>query len=469
MKKILIAFLLLFSEVGYAQLNTDLSLPIGKSTFSIDTNQRINWNGSNFKLDIGKLKYDGTFNKGSQLHNFNFKLNDMYMSYASSMPKNTIGIKYRGFTFTSEDFTRNELQNVFSSKILVNNKTSLAYKDKDLSLSILKTVGSADISSYSLQTKNLKADYTAATRPLVTVDAWNRPIATSYLSNLQIDNLTGKFMDDYTDFQYKNNNFSLKSITTPKREENSFNYTNKNYSLSFVEFNDGYSKNFLNFLSKDAKFKLVNDGKDLVSQLELKDTTIAYGNSQSFIQSKVDDLEYRIANANNQWNYDFRLKNIGVRDGSTYGVVSPIKNLNIKASGENGVEQIDFNTKVDDTKVTLKYNNQFSIYDFYFRQNAFNIYENSFSMIGRSKTDFKDSFSLNLSSPKFSMTSDVINDLYSMSFRNTNNLTFTVLKDQKQNFLSLANTGKNINFGIQYNVLTNMFDRLSFSYSIKFK
>ena len=200
-----------------------------------------------------------------------------------------------------------------------------------------------------------------------------------------------------------------------------------------------------------------------------KNTIIAHGNTESFIQSKYDDLEYRIASSADKLNYDFKLKNFGIRNGDTYGIISPVKNLDIKASRENGLEQVAYNATMDETKLALKYNNQFDISDFYFKQNVFSVYDNSFSMIGNSRTQFKESFSFNLNNPKFSLNSDVINDIYAFSFKNSNNLSFSMLKDQKQNFLNLANTGKNLNFGIRYNMNTSMFDGFSFNYTQKFK
>ena len=467
MKKVFL-LLVLLADFCYGQ-TTDVALPIGKSTFSLDANQRINWNGSNFKFDLGALKYSGNYGKNSQLHNFNFKISDMLMSYGSSVPKNTIGIQYKGFTFTSEDFTNGEIQNMFSSKIFVDMKNSFSYQQKNLSLAYTKTSGRFDVNSLSLQSKNNKLDYTESDKPLLMLDAWNRPYTSKTATNLQLTNLSARLMDTYTDIQYKDKNFGFRSIDHPTRSENSLNFATKNYSLAFTEFNEGYSKNFLNLTGKDFKFRMVNDEDNNISQLESKNTIIAYGNTESFIQSKYDDLEYRIASSADKLNYDFKLKNFGIRNGDTYGIISPVKNLDIKASRENGLEQVAYNATMDETKLALKYNNQFDISDFYFKQNVFSVYDNSFSMIGNSRTQFKESFSFNLNNPKFSLNSDVINDIYAFSFKNSNNLSFSMLKDQKQNFLNLANTGKNLNFGIRYNMNTSMFDGFSFNYTQKFK
>ena len=450
--------------------STDLSLPVGKSSFTIDANKKVNWAGSNMKYDFGNLKYAGSFANNSQVHNFNAKLSDITMNYTSSAPKNTVGITYRGFTFTSEDFNRNEVQNVFASKVLVDNKNTLSYQQKQLSISMSKSIGrNFNYDSYSLASRGVKLDYVASERPLIMMDAWNRPYASETSIMFSSSSITARIMDNYDDLAYSTKNLSLRSIRHPKRSESTFNYTNKNYNVSYVQFNDGYSKNFLNVNGKDFKFKMANDGETNISQLETKDTTIAHGNNQSFVQSKIDKVEYRISENTGKLNYDVKVGNIGVRDGETYGVVQPLKNVSVKASSENGVEQVSYNASVNKTNISLKYNNQFDVYDFYFRQNAFSVYENSFSMIGQTRSQFRDSFSFSLVNPKFNFASDVINDIYALTFKNSNNFVLSMIKDQKQNFLGLTNTGKFGNLGVQYNMNTQMFDRLSFNYVIKFR
>ncbi len=449
---------------------TDLSLPFGKSCFTIDANKKVNWAGSNMKYDFGNLKYAGTFANNSQVHNFQAKLSDVSMSYTSSAPKNTVGISYRGFTFTSEDFNRNEVQNVFASKVLVDNKNTLTYQQKQLSLSMSKTIGrNFNYNNYVINTKNAKLDYVDSEKQLVMTDAWNRPFASTTSLQVQSPNFTAKFMDKYNDVQYTSKGFAVRNIQHPTRSENSLNYTTKSYNLSYTQFNDGYSKNFLNVSGKDFKFKMANDGETNIAQLETKNTTIAHGNNQSFVQSKVDKVEYRVSDNQGNINYDVKLGNIGVRDGEAYGIVSPVKNVAVKASQENGVEQVSYNASINKTNVSLKYNNQFDVYDFYFRQNAFSVYDNSFTMIGNTRSQFKDSFSLSLVNPKFNFASDVINDIYALTFKNSNNFVFSMVKDQKQNFLGLTNTGKFGNLGVQYNMNTHMFDRLSFNYVVKFR
>ena len=449
--------------------STDLSLPVGKSSFTIDANKKVNWSGSNMKYDFGNLKYAGTFANNSQVHNFNAKLSDVTMSYTSSAPKNTVGITYRGFTFTAEDFNRNEVQNVFASKVLVDNKNTLSYQQKQLSISMSKTIGrNFNYDSYSFASKGTKIDYVASEKPLLMTDAWNRPYASETSIVFQSPTFSARMMDNYDDVQYTTKGFSVRTIHHPKRVENTLNYSNKNYNLSYVQFNDGYSKNFLNLNGKDFKFKMANDGETNISQLETKDTTIAHGDNQNFIQSKIDKVEYRLSENTGKFNYDVKVGSIGVRDGDTYGIVQPIKNVSVKASSENGVEQVSYNTSVNKTNIFLKYNNQFDVYDFYFKQNAFSVYENSFSLIGQNRSQFKDSFSFSLVNPKFNFASDVINDIYALTFKNSNNFVLSMIKDQKQNFLGLTNTGKFGNLGVQYNMNTQMFDRLSFNYVIKF-
>jgi hypothetical protein len=180
-------------------------------------------------------------------------------------------------------------------------------------------------------------------------------------------------------------------------------------------------------------------------------------------------MEYRLSDGVDDLNYDVKLGNLGVRNGEAYGVVQPIKNFSIKASSENGMEQASYSSMIGNTNVSLKYNNQFDVYDFYFKQNAFSVYENSFSMIGQSRAQFKDSFSFSLANPKFNLSSDVINDIYAVMYKNSNNFSFSMIKDQKQNFMSVTNSGRLGSFSAQYNMDTHLFDRFSFNFSVKFR
>ena len=449
--------------------SADLTLPVGKSSFTVDKNQKVNWAGTSLNYDMGNLKYAGSFVNNSQVHNFNMKMNDLSMSYSSSAPKNVVGLKFRGFTFTSEDFNRNEMQNVFASKVLVDNKNTISYQQKQLSMSMSKTIGrNFNINSYNLQAKDTKLEFIESEKPLAMMDAWNRPYASTTSASVQFANLSFKSMDNYQDLQYNAKGLNFRRIVHPTRFENSLKITNKNYSLNYTEFNDKYTKNFLDVTSKDFKFKMANDGETNISQLETKNTVVAYGNEQAYVQSKVNNLEYRISDNSGHTNYDVKLGNIGVRDGNAYGVVMPIKNVSVKASSQNGVEQISYQANVNKTNISLKYNNQFDVYDFYFRQNAFNVYENSFAMIGNNRSQFKDSFSFSLVNPRFNFASDVINDIYAITFKDSNSFVFSAIKDQKQNFVGLTNSSRIGNFGIQYNINTNLFDRFYYNYVIKF-
>jgi hypothetical protein len=455
-----------------AKLNAqsaDLTLPVGKSTFNIDKNQKVNWSGTNLNYDMGNLKYAGSFVNNSQVHNFNIKMNELNMSYSSSSPKNVVGLKYRGFTFTSEDFNRNEIQNVFASKVLVDNKNTLTYQQKQLSFSMSKTLTrNFNINSYNLQTKNTKLEFTNSEKPLVMLDAWNRPYVSTTSASVQFANLSYKSMDNYEDFSYNSSGLNLRRIVHPNRSENALKFSAKSYSVNYIEFNDKYSKNFLDINSKDFKLKMANDGETKISQLETKNTVIAHGNDQTYIQSKANNLEYRLSDDHGKTNYDVKTGNIGVRDGQVYGVVTPVKNLSVKASSENGVEQVSYQATLDKTNISMKYNNQFDVYDFYFKQNAFNVYENSFTMIGNSRSQFKDSFSFSLVNPKFNFASDVINDIYAITFKDSGSFVLSAIKDQKQNFVGLTNSSRIGNIGIQYNMNTNMFDRFYYNYVIKF-
>ena len=468
LKPIFTISIILFAAVTKAQ-STDLSLPVGKSTFTIDANKKVNWAGSNLNYNLGSLKYSGAFSNTSQVHNFNATLSNVTMNYVSSLPKNTIGIAYRGLKFTSEDFNRNEVQNVFLSKILVENKNTFSYQQKDLSLSVSKTTGkNFDYNAYSFANKKIKIEYSDANAPLVMVDAWNRPYASKTLATFRGPSGEIKLMDNYSDILYSSKNLSIRSVNQIKRSENTLNYTFSGHNLSYTQFSDGYSKNFFNASGKDYKLKMANDGSTSIAQLETKGTILAHGDDQSYIQSKVGGMEYRLSDNSGDFNYDVKLGNLGVRDGEAYGVLQPIKNVSIKASAENGVEQASYSTTIAKTNLSFKYNNQFDAYDFYFRQNAFNVYENSFSLIGQSKAQFKDSFSLSLANPKFNLSSDVINDIYALVYKNNNNFSLSMIKDQKQNFLGITNSGKYGSLSAQYNMNTHLFDRFTFNFLVRY-
>jgi hypothetical protein len=89
-------------------------------------------------------------------------------------------------------------------------------------------------------------------------------------------------------------------------------------------------------------------------------------------------------------------------------------------------------------------------------------------MIGNSRSQFKDSFSFSLVNPKFNFASDVINDIYAITFKDSGSFVLSAIKDQKQNFVGLTNSSRIGNIGIQYNMNTNMFDRFYYNYVIKF-
>ena len=90
-------------------------------------------------------------------------------------------------------------------------------------------------------------------------------------------------------------------------------------------------------------------------------------------------------------------------------------------------------------------------------------------MIGQSRAQFKDSFSFSLVNPKFNLSSDVINDIYAVMYKNSNNFSFSMIKDQKQNFMSVTNSGRLGSFSAQYNMDTHLFDRFAFNFSVKFR
>ena len=467
LRKLASLFVLCSVSISYGQvIRYDTSL--GTNSFMVDDKKNVKWVSSDIGYKIGALQYSGRFEPNNQMHDFKLKLDDINLNYLSSNSKNVFKLNLNDVNYSNESYHKAEIQPVHASKIYVNKKEVLSITPKGSSLSLTRIDGKdIDVLMASAKYQKLNLDYTKASKPVIMLDHWNRPYAsTSYLS-FSGEGFNLKLMDDYSEWGVKLKNFSVKEIDHPKRNELSLSYVDKNIAASFIDFHDVYDKSFANIQYKDFKLDYIKDDSIDLFQIQNKDTVVAHGNDQTFIQSKYKGVDYKLIDNNGKFNYDFRYGNWGYKDGSVYGNVS-MKGLNIVGSFDNGIEQVKYQTVLKDkTNISMAYNNRFDAYDFYLRQNVFSIYDNSFSLIGRKNSQFKESFSLNVSNAKFNFASDVINDIYLVSFKNAAS-TISLLKDQRNHYLSFGNSGKFGALNLQYNLKTDKIDRFSFGYALKY-
>lgn len=464
-----LATIMLVSSCHLAQAQVaDLAFPFGKTTFNIDANKNVTWNSTSFTYNLGSLNYTGQYSGNTQLHVFGFKLQGIGLNYSSSTLQNVFTLNFNGFTVVNEGFNRSQVLPVYASKVVADNRQTLAYTGKNSSFNITKISGpNTRIDSYSFSLNKNKLDYMNSENALVMIDAWNRPYLSKNNVQLQVPHFNVRMMDGYSDLQFNDKNYTFRTIDSPTRSEDSFSYKLKDMNLQVVDFDDVYSKTFVNFSNKNMKLNFVSDDNDNVGLFQFKDTTLGYSTDASYLQTKINKFDIKVAEDKGDYQYDVKSGNFGFKDGSLYGKVKLAKGLDVGASFENGVEQINYTGEVNGTKINFKYNNRFDVYDFYFRQSVFSVYDNSFAMIGNTKTQYKDSTSFSLTNKRFNFSSDVINDIYLITFRYTDTIAFNMLKDQKQNYVGLTTSGK-VNLSTQYNLNSNRFDRLGFNYKIEF-
>lgn len=466
LRKFLFVLVISVVSVSHGQtMRYDTSL--GTTSFIVDEKKNATWVSSDIGYKLGGLQYAGHFEKTGHVHDFKLKLNDVNLNYVSSNAKNVFKLNLHDVSYLNEDYNKPEIQQVHSSKIYVENKQTLSISPKSSSFVLSKIDGrDVDVLMASAKYKNFNLDYTKATKPLLMLDFWGRPYVSETFLGFSNDVFSLKLMDDYSEWGIKTKNFAIKDVDHPKRKEQSLNYADKNFSASIVNFEDTYSKSFVNLKFKDFKLDYIKDDSVDLFQIQRKDTIVAHGNDQTFIQSKYRGLDYKLIDDNGKFNYDLKYGNFGYKDGSLYGSLK-FKNLFVISSFENGIEQVKYQTVIDKTNFSFAYNNKFDVYDFYLKQNVFSVYDNSFSLIGRKDSKYKESFSLNISNAKFNFSSDVINDIYLVSFKNAAS-TLSMLKDQKNHYLLFGNSGKFGALNLQYNLKTDKIDKLSFGYALKY-
>ena len=275
------------------------------------------------------------------------------------------------------------------------------------------------------------------------------------------------FKSDFVGF--KNKDFSLGYLhsNTSTQSDNEYSYANKSISLSIIDFQDkSYSKHFLGFKNKDIDFKSVSDKGLNVQSVAFGATTIAHDIQNTYIQSKYKDLSWKISSGT-ELNYSFSYKSFSYNDKQWfYGYKN--KSFYTQFGSDYRIHNLNYNTKIGDSNLVFKYTDKFDVYDFYFNQTVFNVMNNNFNMIGKSKTTYKESTSLNISNNKYSLNADAINDLYNISLKLNKTSSVGYLSDQKGKYFTVGDNSKAGVVNIGYNLELCRIDTIHLGLSYKF-
>jgi len=424
---------ILTATIAFSQ-QYNLSTPYGQSLLNIDENKNVHLLNSKMSYDLGFMSYQ--------------------MNYTPALTSHQIGLSLYGtkMNINQDTVFKNHWNETMTTKhgyeFLSQNLTYRSYdKYNEFGIKFNKF-------TYQNFSENKKQEHDFLYTDKHTTFAFQRLLNNQHKE----DNLV------LTD---KNMSVAFKETLDGQRKENDYVIKDKNWTLTDSDYYNSYHKNFLNFTSKDLNFKTANDSGVSINTLDYKGTTVGYGQGESFIHSKFQNVEYKLSYSPAGTDYEFKYRNIGFRDNQLLISWTPLRFLNVQTLNRK-VTNVDYNFKRKDQTLTLKYNNQFDIYDFYFNQNAFSVYDNKYKLIGNSKSKYKEAMNALYSDNKYSFKTDIINNMYSVSFKMSKTLTANYIKDQTKREMCLGYSSGLGTIGLGYNLLNHKVDTLNAKLSFKF-
>jgi len=425
--------LISLSTIGYSQ---EFNTQFGSVQYKINPDNTISYLGSNIHYKFDQFAYKVDMNNKSTIHN----------------------LSYNG------DFWSINL-----NKITGENPAFVSsFKFKDFSF-VDQQLMNQQIRSFSYSSKGTKLDYISAKNPLTFKDYWNRNILSKNYFSMNYKGGSAKFIDDYYDVNLNFGPINLLRAHSNTQSENNLQYKDKTISLKWSNFdNTKNQKDFIDVSSKTFSLKSVNDANISAQMLTFGFTTLAHNDSQNYVQSKLGDLSYKVAQNKNQIDYGFTYKGLSYNNKQWFYTFTPNKDLSFQIGSDGKIHNTTYNVKIKDTNVSLKYTDKFDVYDFYFNQGVFNVYDNSFNMIGSSNTQYKNSTSIMINNSLCSFNIDAINDLWNLNFKANKEFSFGYLKDQKNNHINLSDASKYGTITIGYNVDKEKIDRLGVNFNFRF-
>lgn len=424
-------------------------------------------------MAFSTLSYAQEFN--TQFGSVKYKINpDNTITYLGS----TLNYKFKDFAFANS--TSNSL-----------NTQSLSYSNKNLSANFSRTYGSSNsfvsslkfgdfsivdqqlvnnrVQSFSYLRNNISLDYISAENPIAFKDYWNRNITSKTYYAVNFEHFRGKMLDNYYNVGFNFGAVNLQRAYSNTQSENNLQYKDKQISVKLSNFdNTKYQKDFIDVSYQGYNFKSASDANLNAQMLTFGNTTIAHNQTQNYVQSKSGDVTFKVAQNKDDIDYSVNYKGLSYNDKQWFYTASPNKNLSLQIGSDSKIHNVNFNSKLGNTNLSLKYTDKFDVYDFYFNQNIFSIYDNNFNMIGNSKTQYKEATNLSLSNSNYVFNFDAINDLWNLSFKANKELGVGYLRDQKQNYLNVTDNSKYGNFMAGYNFNTSRLDKLQVSMNWKF-
>jgi hypothetical protein len=425
--------LISLSTISYSQ---EFNTQFGSVQYKINPDNTISYLGSNIHYKFDKFAYKVNMDNKSTIHNLSY--NDAVWS-----------INLNKITGENPAFVS-------------------SYKFKDFSF-VDQQLMNQQIRSFSYSSKGTQLDYISAKNPLKFKDYWNRNIfSKSYLS-MNYKGGSAKFIDDYYDVNLNFGATNFQRAYSNTQSENNLKYKDKTISLKWSNFdNTKNQKDFIDVSSKTFSLKSVSDVNINAQMLTFGFTTLAHNDSQNYVQSKLGNLSYKVAQNKNQIDYGFTYKGLSYNNKQWFYTFTPNKGLSFQIGSDGEIHNTTYNVKIKDTNVSLKYTDKFDVYDFYFNQGVFNVYDNSFNMIGSSNTQYKNSTSIMINNSLCSFNIDAINDLWNLNFKANKEFSLGYLKDQKNNHINLSDVSKYGTITIGYNVDKEKIDRLGVNFNFRF-
>jgi hypothetical protein len=420
-------------------------------------------------ITLSTIGYSQEFN--TQFGSVKYKMN----------PDNTISYLGSNFHYKFKDFAQNldisaksTIYNLsYNNGIFVANFTNTTGENQSfvysLKLKDFTFANQQNIKSFSYSHNDTQLNYVSAENPIIFKDYWNRNIATKNYLSINTKQLYGNFSNDYYAVNFDSGFYKIIRAHSTTQSENDLQYKDSTIFMKLVNFDDAKNqKDFIDISTKIFSLKCAKDIHAFAQMITFGNTTLAHDNNQNYVQSKVGEFSYKLAQNENKINYGFTYKGLSYNDKQWFFMSNLNKNLLVQIGSDGKIHAGNYDVKIKDTNISLKYTDKFDVYDFYFNQGVFSVYDNSFNMIGDSKTQYKNSTSIVINNPQYSFNIDAINDLWNLNFKANKEFNLAYLKDQKNNHISLSDVSKYGTITLGYNLDKDKIDRLGVNFNYKF-
>lgn len=418
-----------FSIITQAQ---EIKTNLGSVKYKINSDNTITYLGTNIDQKWGGLSYKGDLAEKNKVHTLEFADDTFSVKFSKAFGQQNYTnymLKFNNFSYTNQ-----------------NGSEFYAYQDKNIKLDILNY-------DNKIQVK----------------DKWGQNISTSQVINFKSKNLQIKALDGYHELTSDFGALKFKNYTSETQSENNISYKAKDFSLDASNFqNQKLEKTFINVKKDKMELKSVTDNDVSAHHLSFNKTQIAFNENQSYIQTDIEGLKIKAGFDGETPFGSFQYQNFAYDNEVFTYKVQVNKEFDFTISSENKINTLNYKTKIQDSSLSFKYTNQFDVFDFYFNQSIFSIYNNNFNLIGTNNSRFKESTAFSFVNPKFSANFDAINDIWNLSVKAGNNFTAGYLKDQRNNYLTLGNKNNLGTISMGYNILTQNIDRAQIMLTAKF-